>query len=277
MASSLSTHYQVTESLLKEHRQMEVLLEQLGTALELLKAQPLSSLPQLRSVMETIEQEINIHFACEEQALFPAVAPYHSMVLMEVEHEELIALRDRLLELMRQEPQPQRQEEIQALGPQFISEMLDHIGREDAGIFPTCEQSLNDTEKAAVIEKMNRIRAEAAHTQTASITRETKSFTVLQPDLETAAARSLFSERLFEENGAEIKHLVIQAGQSLPAHWSPKAITLICLKGQGSFSAESTESNQQTPLQAGTTIVMTPQLRHAIQAESDCHLLLLYN
>ena len=161
--------------------------------------------------------------------------------------------------------------DLKETGTQFIQYMLDHIGREDAGIFPICEQSLSDGEKRDVIDGMVQLRANAKEGQIPIFTRPERSFQVLQIDLGKAPERPLFSERLLDSRHMEVKHLTIQAGHSLAAHWSPKQGTLVCLAGAGTFSANNIES----PLQPGITIVMTPELKHTIQAKTDCHLLLL--
>ncbi len=60
---------------------MENLLARLEDALN--SGQPES----IREALTRIGFEMDVHFACEEQALFPAVTPYHPMILMEAEHE----------------------------------------------------------------------------------------------------------------------------------------------------------------------------------------------
>jgi quercetin dioxygenase-like cupin family protein len=160
---------------------------------------------------------------------------------------------------------------IRDLGGRFIQEMLDHIGREDAGIFPTCERALSADEKEAVIEKMDEIRREAKQSPTPSIQRPVRTLEVAQIDLSQAIQRPIFSSRLMESDGLEVKHLIVQGGQSLAAHWSPKAIVLICLKGNGLLIV----NEQEIPLTPGTVVRMSPQLRHGVAATSDCHLLLM--
>lgn len=227
---------------------------------------------RIRAIMVQIEPEMNTHFACEEQVLFPAVSPYHPMVLMEVEHEELMALRQNLMSLLEQpSPNGETLNSLQTTGARFVNDMLDHIAREDAGIFPTCERALSEDEKQTVIDGMARLRALAKQVPTPAISRPERSFEVLQPNLDSPAQRAVFSERLLNTERLEIKHLIIQAGQSIPAHWSPKQGTLICLSGQGRFTA----NEQDIELKPGVTVVMTPQLLHSVQAKTDCHLLLL--
>lgn len=263
---------QACESLIREHRHMETLLDALNPSLNSLADGHAETLTELQTQMRRIEAEMNTHFACEEKVLFPAVSPYHPMVLMEVEHEELIAQRDGLLALLDQATVSSEEcAQIREIGQRFISEMLDHIGREDAGIFPTCERALSDAEKSEVITGMERIRREAAVQPTPSISRPERTFEVMQAQLDRIIERPIFSERLLDSPVLEIKHLILQGGQALPAHWSPKQITLICLKGEGIFTA----NQQDVPLQPGACITLAPQLSHGIQAQTDCHLLLL--
>lgn len=245
-------------------------MEKLLVSLE--QALSLSSLDAIREALSLIIPEMDIHFACEEEVLFPAVSPYHPMVLMEAEHEELMALRQTVSDLLCQSSlSPDELDRLKATSTQFIQHMLDHIGREDAGIFPACEQSLSNAEKHDVIDGMENLRAKAREGQNPVFTRPARTFKVLQVELGCSPDRPLFSERLLDAENLQIKHLVIQAGHSLPAHWSPQQLTVVCLAGQGIFSANDTESK----LQPGATIVMTPELTHAIRAETDCHLLLL--
>jgi quercetin dioxygenase-like cupin family protein len=163
---------------------------------------------------------------------------------------------------------------IRDLGGRFIQDMLDHIGREDAGIFPTCERSLSDDEKEAVIEKMAQIRQDALKTPTPSIQRPVRTLEVARMDLTQTSQRPLFSSRLLESDGLEVKHLIVQGGQSLASHWSPKALVLVCMKGEGVLMTPE-QAIQETPLTPGTVVHMSPQLRHGVAAASDCHLLLL--
>lgn len=250
---------------------METLLGELNGALDHLKPDSPESLDALRQAMARIIPEMNTHFACEEQALFPAVSPYHPMVLMEAEHEELIALRNALMTLPPQcAGSAEHVLQTREIGNRFISEMLDHIGREDSGIFPTCERSLSEAEKQAVIAGMKQIRAQAEQTPTSDISRPSLTLDVFQPDF-TPTDRPIFARNLLRTPDVELKHLTMKAGEELAAHWSPKQITLVCLQGEGTLIA----NQQEAPLSPGTSAVMSPRLQHAVQARRDLHLLLV--
>ncbi len=257
-------------SLTQEHRQMEKLLEKLKQALAELNAS--HGLDAVKAVMDKIEPEMNTHFACEEQVLFPAVTPYHPMVLMEVEHEELIALRGELLTLLASgEQSSEKTFQLQEIGNRFISDMLDHIGREDAGIFPTCERALSDDEKEAVIAGMQEVRQQALQKPTPSITRPERTFQSYQLDLSSEPQRDILSTRIFDDTSIEAKQITVQAGKALAAHWTPKKALLICLRGEGIFTANEEEQS----LVPGTIIRMSPQLRHSVSAKTQCDILLL--
>ena len=266
MTIKLASNLVACESLTQEHRQMEQQLESLERALSM------GELEQARSMMARIEPEMNTHFACEEQVLFPAVSSYHPMVLMEMEHEELIILRTQFLDLLNQsEIGGAELGAIQTTGNHFISNMLDHIGREDAGIFPACEQSLSDSEKASVITEMKTLREKACNVGLPTPNPSVRSFEVFKINLQTPAEKPLFSERLLNKGIFEIKHLIIKAGESLPSHWSLKQGALVCLSGNGIFRV----NQEQFDLKTGVSIVMSPKLLYSIQAHTDCHLLLL--
>jgi hemerythrin-like domain-containing protein/quercetin dioxygenase-like cupin family protein len=266
MTIKLANNLVACESLTQEHLQMGQLLESLERSISL------GELEEARAVMAQIEPAMNTHFACEEQVLFPAVSPYHPMVLMEMEHEELIALRTQFQDLLNQSKRGDADlSVIQTTGNQFISNMLDHIGREDAGIFPACERSLSDNEKASVITGMKSLREKACDAALPTPTPPVRSFEVFRINLQSAAEKPLFSERLLDNGVLEMKHLVIKAGESVPSHWALKQGTLVCLSGDSVFTA----NQEQVALKAGVSIVMSPQVLYGLEAHTDCHFLLL--
>ena len=261
---------QACSSLIIEHRQMETWLNQLHDSLSALT--PTADLQAVKDHLAVIVREMNTHFACEEQVLFPAVNPYHTMVLMEAEHEQLIALRESLLKQLESSSLTEAElEHLRTTGYQFISEMFDHIGREDAGIFPACEQSLSEVEKQTVIDGMALIREKAKHEPIPTISRPERSFCAYSADLSGQVTKSILARRLFEDDIWDLKQITIQEGESLAAHWTPKKALIICLAGEAIFHA----NEQEAPLTPGSIITMTPQLTHAIAAKTTCHLLLL--
>jgi hemerythrin-like domain-containing protein/quercetin dioxygenase-like cupin family protein len=261
---------QVCESLLAEHRVMEGLLLSLEKQLPAFSAGGVfaSQKAEVQALLGVIQREMNVHFACEERALFPAVSPYHPMVLMEVEHEELIELRGELLSRF----EGGRFAEFEASSRRFIEYMRDHIAREDGGIFPTCEQALSADEKRQVLDEMAQIRTNAKAEDIPAIIRPEKSFEPIRIDPGATLERPLMISLLAERPGLQVKHLSIRAGESLPAHWSPKRLLIWCVAGEAAFNGNQGEPVALSP---GVGVLLDPQLNHAIHAQTDCHLLLL--
>ena len=67
----------------------------------------------------------------------------------------------------------------------------------------------------------------------------------------------------------EASHLVVHAGQSIPAHQVAGSMTLYCIAGHVRFTGES-----PCELQAGDWLFLEPGASHAVQAIADSSLLL---
>lgn len=262
---------QVCESLLAEHRFMETLLLSLESQIKQMAVTTnikSTDLENIQDLLDTINHELTVHFACEEQALFPAVTPYHPMVLMEVEHEEIVALWDTLLKQFK----ARQFGEFQDTGKEFVDYLQGHIGREDAGIFPACEQSLSEDEKQQVIIKMDQIREKSKTEIIPAIVRPEKTYKPITMDLTTVSDKPLIIKLLAETPNRQIKHLSIRANESLPSHWSPKELFVFCVSGQAVFTTQP--DGHAVDLLPGSGVLLDPQLSHAIQAKTDCHFLM---
>lgn len=280
------TDLQVCESLIAEHRQMEGLLEVLEAHLRKENEDFQEDRQELTALMATIAREMDVHFACEEEALFPAVEPYHSMVLMEVEHEELMSLKSGIQEFLALEKMDsERMTAFKELGFRFINELYDHIGREDAGIFPACERALSLEEKQQVIEGMEQIRKRAKEGVIPEFSRPRRTFETLRVSLSQPLERPVSIRLLDESKDMQIKELLIQAGQALGPHWSPKKHILVCLQGEGNLIAARQQSSLQDKaviqngikefFSEGSILKLDAQLLHVIEAKTDCRFALL--
>src|SRR5690348_12779816 len=86
MVEAVTTFY---ELLLADHRRTEALLTQLAHCL-----QTGESLEAIQALFKTLSDELDCHFACEEHGLFPVLSLYKTMILMEVEHDDLLRSRE---------------------------------------------------------------------------------------------------------------------------------------------------------------------------------------
>ncbi len=266
--------YVATESLVREHRQMEGMLDALEASLAdylATNSHDAARWRALQRVFEAINRDVNTHFTCEEQALFPMVWVYRSMVLMEVEHDEIFAMRDLLLKLLNAEqPDPGARSELLELIPRFAERLRAHIVEEDRGVFPFCERMLNAREKERVIERMEEIRAEARENPLNPIVRPETWFRPIQP-VDTPYDRPVDVRLLAESTQLQVKEYRIRAGESLARHWTPMQVVLSCIAGEGVFRANA----QAVPLMPGTHLLLSPRLYFSVEATTDCSLLLV--
>lgn len=194
--SEIESNRLACASLTDEHRKAEALLQVLESQLRSLQSEEkIASSERLAMVQDTLDaltQEMDVHFACEEQGLFPVLSRYHPMVLMEVEHEEIIAWRDRLNEqLQKAEDGDVSIESICRAGLRFIEELHNHIAREDVGIFPMAERDLSLQEKQAVIQSMETLRERGKTEIIPPIIREPKNYYRVELDLNSPIQRPI--------------------------------------------------------------------------------------
>ena len=86
----------------------------------------------------------------------------------------------------------------------------------------------------------------------------------LGPGLQAAVTTSLL-----KTPSLQLMRLVLPAGQGLPEHSVPGAITVLCLEGE----AVVTTPSRRCPLGAGQLVMLEGGEPHAVQALSDASLL----
>lgn len=264
----------VCESLTEEHRKVELLLDALESCIASVRQATASKEThiELGEIFSLIVKEINVHFACEEQCLFPVLSKYHPMVLMEVEHEELIELKDKLEEAYHNSQESNCSDEaVVALGQQFISYLRDHIAREDKGIFPMAERDLSHEEKQFVIHSMDALRERSKTEFVPAIIRSPKQFSKIRLNDAVEYNKPIEIQRLLETDNTAIKQINLKQGESLAPHWSPNQIFLFCLSGAAQFESEG----QTEILEPGVGIFMDPRLMHSVLAKEDTRILLI--
>lgn len=271
---NITQQLKACESLITEHRQAEMVLDALERYIRnILEAEPIeiAMRHKIEHLFNALFAELNTHFACEEEGLFPILSKYHPMVLMEIEHEELMELKQNMVQAFSQsETDSEQNKAFKNLGLTFIEELRRHIVREDSGIFPMAERDLSVAEKTLVVQKMNEVRQESTIAPTPPIQRPERKAYVVDMDMETPVTRNLNVQKLFDHDGFHVKQMTIQGGQSLPAYWSPYSIFLLCVSGEAQWEGQG----QTIDLAPGKGLYMDPQMRHAIYAKTDCRLLM---
>lgn len=267
--------FPVCQSLSQEHRETEALLNLLHEALfEISKEQSPAAWEKARTTLLTLTAEMNTHFLCEEQGLFPLLSKYHPMVLMEVEHEEILALRHELnAALSVNNLSKEHAGHLFRLGERFIEELRNHIAREDSGIFPMAERDMSAIEKEEALKAMENIRRRASVMPTPEIVRPPKTHYPFHIPLFEPLTKNVMTSLLLEKDDLQIKTLALKAGSKIAKHWAPKQIVLVLLSGE----AECSSAETVTTLHPYDGILMDPRLEHALCAKSDCRFLMILN
>lgn len=253
--------------LIQEHRDMEHLLEQFDKSLaDLINGSgDEKALYAAKGLADTINQHIKVHFASEEQGLFPVLSVHHPMDLMELEHEHIIELKQQVDELLQRfNGQPDQRESLQTVGRQFIRELLDHIGREDHGIFPMAERDMNDSEKHKALKAMDAVHAEAETLPALEVPE--RGFKVVSCDMARLPEKDILLETLIKEPQVSVKELVLKPGVQMSTHRTMEPAALICLEGEGYFLA----GEEKVLLTPGKVVVLDKRLLHSVEAVSMC-------
>lgn len=268
-----NTALKACETLIREHRQTEELLDRLEESLYQICHQECSqALKDAKGLLHQLSLEMNTHFACEEEGLFPVLSKYHPMVLMEVEHDEILTIRAHLASALESYAFPENcTESLYKIGLRFIEELKNHIAREDSGIFPMAERDLSDFEKAEVIEKMAEIRNHAEVQPTPEIIRPSKTYRIFRMEKEMSFHKAMQTQLLAETDVVQIKTLAIKAGNMMTTHWSPKQIILVCMQGEAQWGTEGASAS----LKPGDGVLMDPRLTHSLEAKSDSLFLMI--
>jgi hemerythrin-like domain-containing protein len=242
-------------SLMAEHQTMIQSLKALEDAIES------KNLSQAQELFQGILNDMRVHFACEEQVLFPMVHPYRTMVLMEVEHDEIFTRRDVFYETLNS---PTDWKTIQEAFERFSGYLTTHIHEEDTGVFPFCAKVLSEYEKQRVAQGMAALRQQDLINPLSPILRPEGQFNLfsVQPHDWEMQAKPIQIQLLTKGETFEIKQLFLKAQAALASHWAPHQLTLICQTGKLLFESQ----DKQLILTPGDTVTLSPRLYYALTA-----------
>lgn len=263
----------ITNLLLEDHQHMDAKLQVIQSMLhEVCKRQSEGALKTLQETMRQLIQEMNTHTACEELALFPALANHHPMPVMEVEHDEMKLMRTALQTSVLNYSFPEDcTGELYQQGMEFIDQLRAHWVKEENAIFPLAEKSLTPAEKYEVLAKMEDLRATAKVIPTPEIQHAEKQFHTFHLPLNEPISEKISTALLLESDGFQLKSVELQAGASLANHWSTRQVILLLCNGEAKWSS----GNHQLPLQVGDGVLMAPKLPHAIEAMTNCRFFMI--
>lgn len=265
----------ITKKLLSDHESMSALVDELKPLLrEICQRQASADLKKAQDNIEQLVSIMNTHAACEEKAVLPALAKYHPLPVLEAEHDEILMKRAALLSGLVNYTFPEDCSNAlynQAL--EFFDLFGRHMAKEEQAIFPLVEKTLSSEEKFMVLTQMEDIQAKARVIPTEEISHAPIAFTHFQFPMAEPITQNIHVISVLEKNGLQVKSLALKSGASLSKHWLPQQVILLLYAGKAKWSGP----NNNLSLKAGEGILMDPKLSHALEAETDCRLLLILN
>lgn len=260
------------ELLIAEHRRTEGILSRLGSLLEDVIAENSfhhQSWQAAREIYEALAHDLRRHFAIEEYALFSVLSQYRTMMLMEVEHDDLLVLQQSFAEqLGLMGASVHGTDELMHRFFAFKSRLQAHIQEEEQGVFPLVEEVLEPEEKRKVM----RLYAELLESnQPGALTlhRPRPNYSVQTTEVFKAFSKPMVYQTLYDREHSTIQHVWIKAGQKQAMHWAGQHQCLLVISGEVAF--ETPEAIHM--LKPGDMVKADSRLIFAMSAVLDTHLL----
>lgn len=253
------------ERLIADHRDTEKQLDLLSSELG---GSP--DWPGLQAHFERIEKDLRRHFAYEEQALFPALSQYRTMMLMEVEHDDLLALeRAFAAELSQSALERQATLALVSSFEAWQSRLRAHIVEEDRGIFPLAEAWLEPEEKAMTDRWYHELEQRFS-LEEPTLVRPQPGFEIKPGLLLKVPTHPLDYQMLYERDHTQVQSIHIRQGQAQSPHWAGQNQCLLLLSGKLNLKA----AEQTALLQTGDLVQLDSRLLYSLSALEDSHYLM---
>ncbi len=274
--------------LLDQHNETRTHLSQIETTLASLATDPLA-LSTLQALWQTCHQSLLHHYALEEHAVFPIISQYRPMILMTVEHDDLLVLHDQLSQAVQSvtlDSLPTRMANIQAAWQAFSKQLAAHMTEEERGIFPLVAECCEPEEQALMERKLHELNAQSLQRQLPMPEG------VLTPQALKLGSLPVLSQPISITSLAEFEHVQVQQvflkqGQAYKHHWAAEQRTLWVTSGElyvqvdgpilSKASAAATELSDTTTamMHQGDQLTLAPRTWSQWTALSDVSVLVL--
>ena len=250
--------------LIADHRACEMALSELEALIQ--QGVPYET---LLSAFVALKLDLYRHFAAEEVALFPVLSMYRPMVLLEVEHEDLLTALHAFEEALQHQS-----ESMPDKFAAFNQTLRAHIYEEDSGVFSLAEEALEPEEKALVARKLSEAMRHFADHPEAAIPalHRGKPVASLKPGMLFAKTASPISyKEIFAAEQTSLHRIRLKAGQGLKRHWGAQHQCLLVLEGELTLTTDA----ETRTLKIGDQVNLSPKCPFALQTEPGCEVLLL--
>ncbi len=281
------------ELLIEEHRRTEALLERLETLLlemAAVESVELNRVLEAQALYQTLADDLQRHYALEEKALFPVLSQYRSMMLMAVEHEDLLQLQSEFAEgLMHFNPERLMAQvdmvSVVRRFQTFKARLQGHILEEERGVFPLANASLELEEKVKVLRLLTEL-VETTEPEAYQLVRPLPGYRIQRAQSSKTALETyppMLYQTLFEQGHSQVQTLRLQAGQKQALHWAGQTQFILVLSGTLGFQVGTLTGGQTVAseegiterLEPGDTLTLDSRLVYALSAETEVLMILV--
>ncbi|HEY9745125.1 MAG TPA: hemerythrin domain-containing protein [Oculatellaceae cyanobacterium] len=213
--------------------------------------------------------DLKQHFVLEEQGLFETASQYRSMMLMEVEHDDLLVLLDAFGQALRDCWGRSLSEQAWQGFHKLQERLLAHMKEEEDGIFPLIDRWLEPEEQQKVLRRFYELQADM-QMHAPALLRPVPTYEVLDTAIFKTIQRPIAYESLYEQEHASVQHLMLRAGHSLARHWAGQHQCLLVLSGRMLLTTDDA-SHELGPSQVAR---LDSRLWFSLHAMEDSHALL---
>lgn len=152
------------DNLREDHRKIEAYLDRLLAVFEHLSGE---GIPEVRSIVGSIQQLSAVHFEKEEKILYPRLRPIQPQLLeqMDGQHELVREVEVSVTEMLANPPQAPDSRwlnELRRVGTEFHDHIQHHIVDEEDHLFRVAEEQLSVEEQAGLAGEMVAIQKRTA-------------------------------------------------------------------------------------------------------------------
>ncbi|MBK8189364.1 MAG: hemerythrin domain-containing protein [Vampirovibrionales bacterium] len=256
----------ILDQLRRDHRRCETLIVELRELAPAAQAGDAAALEAFVDGFNALRDTLRLHYLREEQGLFPLLNQYRTMVLLQVEHDDIVALELELAESIEtaaaQKSLPASVIEQLA---RFDERLSCHVREEENGVFTLAESVLEPEEKALAARKCEELLAEDAQGEPLMLERPQPVMQLHRDSLLEAQERPIVYSTAFQEEQASVQRLWLQAGAALTRHWSAQYQYILLVSG----AVTMTTDVETLPLTPGQSATISPRFAFSMKAEQD--------
>lgn len=264
---SAVTSVSILDLLRRDHRDCDALLAQMRERLDGDTPGDSAAFEAFAADFARLRQTLQQHYLREEYGLFPLLHQYRTMVLLQVEHDD-ITEHENALEAALSAGAEHRVigAETRACFQRFCDRLQAHVREEETGVFMLAESVLEPEEKALAARKYQEI-AEAVNTcgEPPVLERPQPVMQVHPDSVFDASERPIVYATVFQEEQASVQRLWLAAGAALTRHWSAQHQYMVLLRG----AVTLTTDHDTTALTPGQSVSVSPRFAFSLAASED--------